>query len=120
MSIYHSVTGVRYVLRTDGFASARAGYAKGELLTKPLTFNGNELILNYSTSAGGGIRAEIQAADGTSISGFRLEDCPVIIGDEIEGRVAWKQSPNLGALRGTPVRLRFVMNECDMYSFRFR
>ena len=120
MSIYHSVTGLRYVLRIDGFASARAGYAKGELLTKPLMFSGKELILNYSTSAGGGIRVEIQAAAGTPLSGFRLEDCPVIIGDEIEGRVAWKQGPNLGALRGTPVRLRFVMTECDLFSFRFR
>jgi hypothetical protein len=120
MTIYHSVSGHRYVLRTDGFMSARAGFTKGELLTKPLTFSGKELILNYSTSAAGGMRIEIQDANGAPFSGFRLDDCHEIIGDEIERRVEWKQKPDLGALQGKPVRLRFVMAECDLYSFRFR
>ena len=39
---------------------------------------------------------------------------------EIERRVEWKQKPDLGALQGKPVRLRFVMTECDLYSFRFQ
>jgi hypothetical protein len=120
MTIYHSVSGHRYVLRTDGFMSARAGFTKGELLTKPLTFSGKELILNYSTSAAGGMRIEIQDANGAPFSGFRLDDCHEIIGDEIERRVEWKQKADLGALQGKPVRLHFVMTECDLYSFRFR
>jgi len=119
MSIYHK-SGYRYVLRTDGFVSARAGFTKGELLTKPLTFSGKELILNYSTTAAGSLRVEIQDANGAPLSGFRLDDCPAIIGDEIERRVEWKQKPDLGALQGKPVRLRFVMTECDLYSFRFQ
>ena len=120
MSIYHSVSGHRYVLRTDGFVSARAGFTKGELLTKPLSFSGKELILNYSTSAAGSLRIEIQDANGAPLSGLRLDDCPAIIGDEIERHVEWKQKTDLGALQGKPVRLRFVMTECDLYSFRFR
>lgn len=119
MTIYHSKSGHRYVLRTDGFASARAGFNKGELITKPLTFSGNELILNYSTSAAGGMRIEIQDANGAPFSGFRLDDCLEIIGDEIERRVEWRHKPDLGALQGKPLRLRFVMTECDLYSFRF-
>jgi len=31
---------VRYVWRTDGFASANAGYNGGEMLTRPLLFSG--------------------------------------------------------------------------------
>ena len=120
MSIYHSVAGIRYVLRIDGFASAHAGYEKGELLTKPLTFSGKELVLNHSTSAGGSVRVEIQDASGSPVPGFRLEDCTAIIGDEIERRVEWKQKPDLGALQGKAVRLRFVMAECDLFSFRFQ
>ncbi len=119
MTIYHSKSGHRHVLRTDGFVSARAGFTKGELLTKVLTFSGKELILNYSTSAAGGMRIEIQDANGAPFSGFRLDDCHEIIGDEIERRVDWKQKPDPGALQGKPVRLRFVMAECDLYSFRF-
>ncbi len=45
----------RFVIRTDGFVSVNAGYSGGELLTKPLIFDGDNLILNFATSALGGI-----------------------------------------------------------------
>jgi hypothetical protein len=120
MSVYHSISGHRYTLRLDGFSSAHAGPAKGELRTKPVTFSGKELVINYSTSAAGGIQVEIQDAGGAPIPGFGLEDCPVVTGDQIERRIEWKSKPDLGALQGKPVRLRFVMAECDLYSFRFQ
>ncbi|HKB37110.1 MAG TPA: hypothetical protein VKD72_11695, partial [Gemmataceae bacterium] len=40
----------RYTLRLDGFACISAPYSGGELLTKPLTFSGKELVLNFATS----------------------------------------------------------------------
>ncbi len=118
MSIYHK-SGHRYVLRTDGFVSVRAGAKAGELFTKPLVFTGNSLILNLSASAAGSLRVEIRDGAGRPIPGFRLRDCPHIVGDAIERRVAWTGDPSLRALSGKPVRLRFVMQECDLYSFRF-
>ena len=51
---------LRYTLRTDGFVSVNAGYAGGELTTVPVVFEGRELEVNYSTSAVGSIRVEIQ------------------------------------------------------------
>ena len=51
-------------LRTDGFVSIQASYRGGELITKPLVFAGENLILNYTTSAAGSIRLEIQDAQG--------------------------------------------------------
>jgi len=119
MSIYHK-DGYRYVLRTDGFVSVRAGFKGGEMLTKSLIFSGNELIINYSTSTGGMIQVEIQEEDGTPVQGFRLADCIEMIGDEIEGKVCWKESQDLEKLAGKPVRLRFVMKDCDLYSVRFK
>ena len=119
MSIYHK-SGYRYVLRTDGFVSAQASTKGGELLTKSLIFAGSELILNYSTSAAGSLQIEIQEPNGAPVSGFRLDDCPAITGDEIERPVKWKGNGDLEALSGKPVRLRFVMTECDLYSFRFK
>lgn len=119
MSIWHS-SGVRYTLRTDGFISIRAGAEKGEFVTKPLTFAGSSLVVNYSTSAAGGLQVELQNADGKAVAGFSRDDCPVIVGDKIEHVVAWKNNPSLAALAGSPIRLRFVMNECDLYSIRFR
>lgn len=119
MSIYHQ-NGHRYVLRTDGFVSVRAGFKEGELFTKPLIFSGKELIVNYSTSTGGWIQVEIQNENGTPVQGFRLTDCDVMIGDEIAGKVSWKDHPALERVAGRPVRLRFVMKDCDLYSLRFQ
>jgi len=118
MSIYHR-SGDRYVLRTDGFISVHAGAEEGELLTKPLLFSGHELVLNFSTSAAGGVQVEIRQAGGEPIPGFALADCEVLYGDAIERTVKWKGG-DLKALAGQPVQLRFVMNECDVYSYRFR
>jgi len=50
----------RGTLRVDGFVSVHADYAGGEFITKPLTFMGSELVMNYSTSAVGSMRVEIQ------------------------------------------------------------
>ncbi|MGB7160340.1 MAG: hypothetical protein WBD40_19890 [Tepidisphaeraceae bacterium] len=119
MSIYHR-SGDRYTLRTDGFASATAGEKAGELVTKPFTFTGNKLTLNVSTTARGSVQVELQDADGKPLPGFTLDDCPPIVGDKIELDVAWKGNPSLSSLSGKPVRLRFVMRECDLYSIVFR
>ena len=117
MSIY--VRERRYVLRTDGFASVNAGYEQGELLTKAIVFRGKKLEINYSTSAAGGIRVEIQDRAGTPIPGFALADCPEIFGDEIRRFVAWKGGNDVASLAGKPARLRFVMRDADLYSIRF-
>lgn len=119
MSIYHK-NGHRYILRTDGFTSVYAGADTGEMVTKPLIFSGNELVINYSTSTGGMIKVEIQDVNGTPISGFNLNDCSEIVGDEIEHRVDWKDSPSIETLAGKPIRLHFEMKDCDLYSIKFR
>ena len=119
----------RYTLRYDGFISVNAPYAwdrdgygrpkPAELLTKPFTFSGKRLLINYSTSAIGRLRVEIQDAGGKSIEGRTLSDCEVIVGDEIEREVAWKGRSDLSDLAGKPVRLRFTMSDADLFSLRF-
>lgn len=110
----------RYSLRLDGFAAAVASYSGGELLTKPLTFAGKQLTLNFATSAAGGIRVEIQDADGQPIPGFTLAESVETIGNEIEKTVRWKAGTDVSSLAGKPVRLRFVMKDAKLYSFRFQ
>lgn len=109
----------RYTMRLDGFVSVYGPYSGGEMVTKVLTFSGSRLLLNYSTSAAGGLRVEIQAPDGKPIRGFALSDCPEIIGDRIDHPVAWKAGADVGRLAGKPVRLRFVLRDADLYSLRF-
>ena len=43
----------RGTIRTDGFVSVHADAEGGEMLTRPFTFKGSTLIVNYSTSAAG-------------------------------------------------------------------
>ena len=62
----------RYAMRLDGLASLHAGYAGGEMVTRPVLFRGKALELNFSTSAVGSVRVEIQEADGTAVPGFSL------------------------------------------------
>ena len=109
----------RYTLRLDGFVSVNAPMNGGELLTKPLTFKGKTLSLNVATSAAGSVRVEIQHPDGKPVPGFSLKDCPANFGDAIEHKLVWNGNPDLGKLTGKPVRLRFVLNDADLYSFRF-
>lgn len=109
----------RMTLRIDGFASVHAPYRPGEVVTKPLQFAGQELEVNLATSAAGFLRVEIQDAEGKPVPGFAAADCPEIIGDSIARTVRWTNGANVGALAGRALRLRFVLKDADLYSFRF-
>ena len=85
-----------------------------------LTFAGQELEINYSTSAAGSIRAEIQDAIGQPLPGYTVDECAEIIGDEIRRVVVWKHGSDVSPLAGKPVRLRFAMKDADLFSIRFR
>ncbi|MCB1125938.1 MAG: hypothetical protein KDM81_05540, partial [Verrucomicrobiae bacterium] len=58
-------------------------------------------------------------ANGKPLPGYTLADAVETIGDEIERVVRWKQGPDVSALAGRPVRLRFVMKDADLYALRF-
>jgi hypothetical protein len=118
LSIYHK-NGDRYTLRPEGFISVRAGSKAGELLTQPIVFEGKELILNFSSSAAGSVAVELLNADGKPLPGFTLAEAQAEYGDSIEQSMTWKGG-DLSAIAGQAVRLRFVLLECDLFSFRFR
>jgi hypothetical protein len=111
---------LRYALRIDGFTSVNAPYRGGEFQTRPFTFGGRELVLNFSTSAAGSLRVEIQDADGRPIPDYSLADATEIIGDDIERVASWKSGADLGKLAGQTVRLRVIMKDADLFSIRFR
>lgn len=109
----------RYTIRLDGFVSAQATYAGGELITKPITFTGSRLSLNYSTSAAGSVRIEFQDAEGKPIRGFTLGEADELFGDSVDQTAAWKNGSDLSKLAGKPVRLRFVVRDGDLFSYQF-
>ena len=117
LSIY--VNDRRYVLRTDGFVSLRGGARGGELLTRPLRFTGGDLHVNYSTSAAGSLRAELRDAGNKPLPGYRLRDCEPLVGDHIERVIRWKGARSAAAVADRTVRLRFALQDADLYALRF-
>ena len=120
----------RAVLRLDGFISADAAYTGGELITRPLIFTGSKLQLNVATGSGGSVQVEVQDEAGKPIPGFALGDADEINGNHIRVLARWRAEivekmprpegdPDVGALAGRPVRLRFVMRDARLYSFQF-
>jgi hypothetical protein len=109
----------RYTLRLDGFVSAHASAKGGELLTRPIVISGRTLSLNFATSAAGSIRVAIEHPNGKPIDGFSFADCPPHFGDTLDRAVVWHKKQEVDQLAGTPVRLRFVLQDADLYSFRF-
>ena len=109
----------RYTLRIDGFVSVSARMAGGELLTKPLVFEGSELVLNFSTGAAGSILVELQNEGGHQIEGFGLDDCHEVWGDDLTRTVKWGETTDVSSLAGQPVRLRFLLKDADLYSMKF-
>lgn len=65
------------------------------------------------------VRVELQGADGKALPGFSLDDCDPIWGDHIARTVTRNKGSDLGALAGKPVKLRFVMNDADLFAIKF-
>lgn len=110
----------RYTLRLDGFVSVQASMSGGELVTKPVRFTGRQLRLNFSTSAAGSVRVELQDEAGRPLPGFSLEDCPPLFGDSVERPVSWRSGTDVGALAGQAVRLRILLQDADVYAYQFK
>jgi len=108
----------RLSIRPHGFVSAHADYDGGELVTKPFTFGGREVRVNYSTSAAGSVRVEIQDEAGKPVAGRRLTEMQPLFGDELDRCVTWKSSSDLSKLAGRPVRLRIALKDADVFAFR--
>lgn len=110
----------RGTVRTDGFTCmCEEGQGVGELLTRPFTFSGDRLVVNYTTSAIGSIRFGLCDAEGNSLPGLDMRESEVLFGNEINHAVKWIDGPDLAKWAGQPVRLRIRMFDAELYAFQF-
>ncbi len=120
---FPNLTLSRYTLRLDGVASINAPYSVGSMTTKPLLFAGSKLMLNYSTSAAGSISVEFQDEHGHPIGPLSLQHSIPMFGNEIQEEVKWSKSKDstvsLKIMNGLPIRIKFIMQDADLYSFKF-
>ena len=104
----------RYTTRLDGFFSWYAKFRGGRILTKPFTFEGDSLELNFASSALGDIVITVCDTDGNALEGFKSKP---VLGDSVDRIVRFEKQ--LKRLENHPVRLEFELRDCDLYSFRF-
>lgn len=109
----------RFTFRRDGFIALTADADGGTAITRPLTFTGNDLYLNAVTADGGEVRVELQSADGQPLPGFTAAVCQPVQGDHLSQRVVWGNASPAG-LAGKPVRVKFTLNNAQLYSWQFR
>ena len=103
-------------VRKDGFACVYADAEERVLITKPLTFEGDELHLNFETSAYGYIIVDVLDEDGNKLSeGQSFE----VFGNNIDRRVMFEDGSGFERFANRPVRLRFRMRDAKLYSIKF-
>jgi hypothetical protein len=109
----------RLSIRPHGFASMYAGFAGGTFTTKPLIFDGDELQLNYSTSAVGSIEIDVLDKYGRAIDDFGAIDMEPLYGDSLCETVRWNCGSDLSKLKGEPICLRFHLKDADVFAMKF-
>ncbi|GAA0925493.1 hypothetical protein GCM10009557_92840 [Virgisporangium ochraceum] len=85
-----------------------AGDEAGTVTTRPITFTGGTLHLNAVVRAGGSIRVEVL---GTA---FGLSN--PVTGDQLDAAASWTGG-SLSTLAGQQLRLRFHLDDADLYSY---
>ncbi len=114
MPIAHTL--YRHSIRLDGFASYHADYDIKKVTTKSILFTGNELHLNFSTSALGWIYVDVLDANNKPLEGWH--SCE-LFGNTTDRTVYFGDSKDVSSLQGKVIRLQFTMRSADLYSYKF-
>ena len=98
--------------------SVDAGADGGEVVSKPMLFQGNQLRVNLQAPRGE-LRAELRDAAGKPMRGFTFADSMPVSGDGVALLVKWHGSIGLDKISGTPIRLAFRLRNAALYSYQF-
>ncbi|MDE0199898.1 MAG: hypothetical protein OXK78_16950 [Caldilineaceae bacterium] len=103
--------------RLDGFVSLDAGHFGGVVETVPLQLSGEGLEVNVD-AGDGSLAVEVLSAACEPLPGFTRVDCQAIDTDGVRQTVRWSGDARLPI--GQPLRLRFHLQDAELYSFRIR
>ncbi len=130
--IQYGVVGMATITE-DRFVSLSAGVQDGELITKPLTWPGGDLLLNASTTrhhdgypldGGGALFVEVLDESEQPIAGFAGPDRAEFSGNVPSrhligpGPLRWPGDRRLAELTGQRIRLAFTLRDAHLFSFR--
>ena len=105
------------MLRRDGFVSMRAGRKEGYIEIKTqIPANGNYLFVNADVK--GTLAVEVLDDNGQPMEGFTKKDCiSMKKSDKTKQMISWEKHPGVTSLVGKTVRLKFYLNQADIYAF---
>lgn len=103
---------IRHTLRLDGFVSMHADIEPKRVMTKPLIYTGDDMVINFSTSAYGFIQIKIKDDHNNELVS------PELFGDSTKRKTAFFNG-KAGELSGIPVIVEITMSDADLYSVRF-
>ncbi|MHC4864362.1 MAG: hypothetical protein ACYTEX_09780 [Planctomycetota bacterium] len=124
---------VRFTQRLDGFFSLDAGEQTGTIITRPLIFEGEKLILNVNAEKGS-VKVAMLGLAGKEMTGFNvalkdppkkdvrcysIKHCVPVTADSVRHTVTWKGSSDVGSIAGQVVRLRFELQNAKLFAFQF-
>lgn len=101
--------------RVDGLVSLQAKEKTGTVETHEFVPEGKSLVVNADVK-NGKLMVEVLDAAGRTIEGYEKEACTIQNQDSVKLKIQWKQVETLPA--GSPIRLRFHLENGDLYSYR--
>ncbi len=104
----------RMTLRLDGFFSWYGAYDGACIVTKPFTFEGSAMKINFATSCAGGVDIAFCDEEGNELEGYSSY---TLFGDSTERLVEF--SKPLSELNGKVVKLKIKLCDAHIYSFIF-
>jgi len=91
-----------------------------DLKSKLMTFTGKNLIVNYETRNNGNIKFGLSDINGNVISGYSVDNCLPLTGNEFTKTVSWNSGNDLSSFVNTPLYLNIRMTDADLYSIQFQ
>ena len=104
-------------MRLDGFVhiEPQVSTELAMVVTRPLVFSGQSLVLNADAGGSGQLVVSLLPLG----AGAKPVTSLPFSRNEVNGTVAWEDAGAVRKLEGVPLRLRFELRRCRLYSFQF-
>jgi len=113
--------GLAWATWPDGRLAGVEAEEIGEFCTGLETCDGNPLVVNARTTAGGAVQAALLEPHGRGtlpIEGFGFEDCDPFNGNDTEATMTWAGSGDLSALAGRKLIIAFRLRRAKLFAYR--
>jgi hypothetical protein len=105
-------------LRLDGFVSLHAGGREGIVLVRQVLLRDQKHLRVNADASHGKVTAEILDENLNPLPGFTRADSETMREDSVSKEMTWRTHSDLSTLQGRAVRIRFYLQNADLYSMQ--